>query len=46
MIAGVKLGSESVLARMVENNKTAHRYTALGDRLAVLDSMTQPDARP
>ena len=25
----------------VENNKTAHRYTALGDRLAALDSMTQ-----
>ena len=42
----VMVGSESVLARMVENNKTAHRYTALGDRLAVLDSMTQPDARP
>ena len=42
----VMVGSETVLARMVENNKTAHRYTALGDRLAVLDSMTQPDARP
>ena len=23
-----------------------NRYTALGDLLAVLDSMTQPDARP
>ena len=37
----VMVGSETVLARMVENNKTAHRYTALGDRLAALDSMTQ-----
>lgn len=37
----VMVGSESVLARMVENDKTAHRYTALGDRLAALDGMTQ-----
>ena len=36
----VMVGSETILARMVENNKTAHRYTALGERIVALDQLT------
>ena len=35
----VMVGSESVLRRMVENNNTAHRFTALCDRLRALDGL-------
>ena len=37
----VMVGSETVLQRMVENNKTAQRYSALGERLAALDGLYQ-----
>ena len=35
----VMVGSEGVLRRMVENDKTAHRYSALGERLQALDRL-------
>lgn len=42
----VMVGNEVILRRMVENNHTTQRYTALSDRLIALDSLQQENEVP